>query len=69
MLSKLVPVVGNICESGLGLDDDVYNVVADEVDVILNSAANTTFNERLACNFFFKKNLYFLVCNLQNVTI
>lgn len=53
MLSKLVPVVGNICESGLGLDDDVYNVVADEVDVILNSAANTTFNERLACNFFF----------------
>ncbi|XP_061372165.1 fatty acyl-CoA reductase 2, chloroplastic-like [Gastrolobium bilobum] len=46
MLSKLVPVVGNICESNLGLDEDSSDVIADEVDVIVNSAANTTFDER-----------------------
>lgn len=50
MLSKLVPVVGNICETNLGLDDDLSDVIADEVDVIVNSAANTTFDERLASN-------------------
>ncbi|MED6184745.1 hypothetical protein PIB30_050471 [Stylosanthes scabra] len=47
MLSKLVPIVGNICESNLGLDEDSANVIMDEVDVIVNSAANTTFDERL----------------------
>ena len=47
MLSKLVPVVGNICESNLGLDENLSEVMADEVDVIVNSAANTTFDERL----------------------
>ncbi|KAE9585312.1 hypothetical protein Lal_00018135 [Lupinus albus] len=46
MLRKLVPVVGNICESNIGLDGDAYDVIADEVDVIVNSAANTTFDER-----------------------
>ncbi|MED6106226.1 hypothetical protein PIB30_002679 [Stylosanthes scabra] len=46
MLSKLVPVVGNICESNLGLDEESSTVIADEVDVIVNSAANTTFDER-----------------------
>lgn len=47
MLSKLVPVVGNICEHNLGLDEDISNVIEEEVDVIVNSAANTTFDERL----------------------
>ncbi|WVY97448.1 hypothetical protein V8G54_029599 [Vigna mungo] len=46
MLSKLVPVVGNICEHNLGLDEDISNVIEEEVDVIVNSAANTTFDER-----------------------
>ncbi|PON82436.1 Fatty acyl-CoA reductase [Trema orientale] len=46
MLSKLVPVVGNVCESDLGLDDDVAETIAKEVDVLVNSAANTTFDER-----------------------
>ncbi|KAL1353520.1 hypothetical protein HN51_017451 [Arachis hypogaea] len=46
MMSKLVPVVGNICESNLGLDEDSSAVIADEVDIIVNSAANTTFDER-----------------------
>lgn len=47
MLSKLVPVVGNVCESNLGLEEDLVNSIANEVDVIVNSAANTTFDERL----------------------
>ncbi|KAL6536456.1 Fatty acyl-CoA reductase 2 [Orobanche gracilis] len=46
MLSKLVPVVGNVCETELGLDEDATNSIAKEVDVIINSAANTTFDER-----------------------
>ena len=46
MLSKLVPVVGNVSESDLGLDDDLAEIIAKEVDVIVNSAANTTFDER-----------------------
>ncbi|XP_024024401.1 fatty acyl-CoA reductase 2 [Morus notabilis] len=46
MLSKLVPVVGNVCESDLGLDDALAGTIAKEVDVIVNSAANTTFDER-----------------------
>ena len=47
MFSKLVPVVGNVCESDLGFDDDLADVIAKEVDIIVNSAANTTFDERL----------------------
>lgn len=48
MLSKLVPVIGNVCESNLGLDDDTADVIAKDVDIIVNSAANTTFDERLS---------------------
>ncbi|KAK3003100.1 hypothetical protein RJ639_020219 [Escallonia herrerae] len=46
MLSKLVPVVGNLCESNLGLDADSVDVIANQVDLIVHSAANTTFDER-----------------------
>ncbi|WRX23895.1 Fatty acyl-coenzyme A reductase [Theobroma cacao] len=46
MLSKLVPVVGNVCESDLGLDGELADMIAKEVDIIVNSAANTTFDER-----------------------
>lgn len=46
MLSKLVPVVGNVCESDLGLEGDIADLIAKEVEVIVNSAANTTFDER-----------------------
>lgn len=46
MLSKLVPVIGNVCESNLGLDEDAADVIAKDVDIIVNSAANTTFDER-----------------------
>ncbi|KAJ4823884.1 Fatty acyl-CoA reductase 2 [Turnera subulata] len=46
MMSKIVPVLGDICESNLGLEEDLVDEIANEVDVIVNSAANTTFDER-----------------------
>lgn len=51
MLEKLVPVVGNVCDSDLGLEDGFAYKMAKEVDVIVNSAANTTFDERFDLEF------------------
>lgn len=48
MLSKLVPVVGNLCEPNLGLDKDLEVMMAEDVDIIINSAGNTNFHERSA---------------------
>ncbi|KAA8517160.1 hypothetical protein F0562_017453 [Nyssa sinensis] len=45
MLSKLVPVVGNVSESDLGFEEDLADLIANDVDVIANSAANTTLDE------------------------
>lgn len=49
MLRKLIPVVGNVREANLGLEAGLADEISEEVDVIINSAANTTFDER----FFF----------------
>ncbi|XP_030966446.1 fatty acyl-CoA reductase 2-like isoform X2 [Quercus lobata] len=46
MMRKLVPVAGNVCEPNLGMDPDTANEIAKEVDVIINSAGNTNFDER-----------------------
>ncbi|XP_039173869.1 fatty acyl-CoA reductase 2, chloroplastic [Eucalyptus grandis] len=46
MLSKLVPVNGDIRESNMGIGDDSFCQITQEVDVIINSAANTTLDER-----------------------
>ncbi|KAL7134061.1 hypothetical protein ABFS83_11G001800 [Erythranthe nasuta] len=46
MLSKLIPVVGNVCETNLGLDKHTFDFMTNELDLIINSAANTTFDER-----------------------
>ncbi|KAA8516954.1 hypothetical protein F0562_017228 [Nyssa sinensis] len=46
LLSKLVPVVGDVCKSNIGLEESLADVIAREVDVIVHSAANTTFDER-----------------------
>ncbi|KAL8096638.1 hypothetical protein AgCh_037567 [Apium graveolens] len=46
ILSKLVPVVGNMSETNIGIEADVANRIAREVDLIINSAATTTFDER-----------------------
>lgn len=46
MLTKLIPVVGNVCETNLGIEEDMAGIIAKDVDIIVNSAANTTFDER-----------------------
>ncbi|PIA60027.1 hypothetical protein AQUCO_00400714v1 [Aquilegia coerulea] len=46
MLSKLVPVVGNVCEQNLGIETDLIDEITSQVDIIVNSAASTTFDER-----------------------
>ncbi|XP_048135582.1 fatty acyl-CoA reductase 2, chloroplastic-like [Rhodamnia argentea] len=46
MLSKLVPVKGDIRESNMGIADDLLHQITREVDVVINSAANTTWDER-----------------------
>uniref|UniRef100_A0A2K2A4W9 Fatty acyl-CoA reductase n=1 Tax=Populus trichocarpa TaxID=3694 RepID=A0A2K2A4W9_POPTR len=53
MLSKLVPVVGNVCESNLGFEEDLADEIANEVDVIINSAANTSFDESMCFQAIF----------------
>lgn len=52
MQRKLVPVVGNVTEANLGLEPAVAAEIAEEVDVIINSAANTTFDERFKFLYF-----------------
>jgi len=46
MLSKLIPLAGNVCEPDLGIDENSAGMIAEDVDVIVNSAANTNFHER-----------------------
>lgn len=54
MWSKLVPVIGNVREDNVGIEAEAADEIAGEVDIIVNSAANTSFDER----FFF----VFLLC-------
>ncbi|KAK3406945.1 hypothetical protein EUGRSUZ_K03070 [Eucalyptus grandis] len=46
MLNKLVPVKGDIREMNMGIGDNLLCQITQEVDVIINSAANTTLDER-----------------------
>ncbi|KAL0432839.1 UNVERIFIED_CONTAM: Fatty acyl-CoA reductase 2 [Sesamum latifolium] len=43
---KLIPVVGNICKSNLGMDTYYTHIITEEVDVIIGSAASTNLNDR-----------------------
>ncbi|XP_048560343.1 alcohol-forming fatty acyl-CoA reductase-like [Triticum urartu] len=51
---KVVPLAGDIMASHLGLDNARVDALSEEIDVILNVAATTSFYERydvaLACN-------------------
>ncbi|GAV66464.1 Sterile domain-containing protein/NAD_binding_4 domain-containing protein, partial [Cephalotus follicularis] len=44
--SKLIPVVGDIGQPSLGMDASLATMIAQEVDVIINSAADTNFDQR-----------------------
>lgn len=52
-MNKLVPVAGDVSQPGLGLELGVADQIADEVHVIVHSAGNTTFDERLRRILFF----------------
>lgn len=43
---KLVPVVGDVREANIGIAPELADEIAEQVDIIVNSAANTTFDER-----------------------
>ncbi|KAF8776311.1 hypothetical protein HU200_003651 [Digitaria exilis] len=44
--TKLVPVVGDVREANIGIAPELADEIAEQVDIIINSAANTTFDER-----------------------
>ncbi|EYU21147.1 hypothetical protein MIMGU_mgv1a019387mg, partial [Erythranthe guttata] len=46
MAKNLVPVIGNITEPNLGMDPDSAHAIMKDVNVIIESAANTNINER-----------------------
>ncbi|WZY87738.1 hypothetical protein YC2023_044473 [Brassica napus] len=44
--NKLIPVIGDIGEENLGIDSETADKISDEIDVIINSAGRTTFDDR-----------------------
>ncbi|KAJ4796456.1 Fatty acyl-CoA reductase [Rhynchospora pubera] len=46
MLKKIIPVLGNVRETGIGIKPEIAREIEEEVDIIVNSAASTTFDER-----------------------
>ncbi|OMO68845.1 Male sterility, NAD-binding protein [Corchorus olitorius] len=46
MYSKLVPVVGNVGTSNLGMEEDLASEIAKEVQIIVNSAGDIVFDQR-----------------------
>lgn len=63
-LEQVVPVAGNICETNIGIQEDVAHSIAREVDIIIHSASSTEFDGRysdLIYLTFSNYNLYFFV--------
>ncbi|CAA7060502.1 unnamed protein product [Microthlaspi erraticum] len=46
MKSKLIPVVGDMGEENLGIEAETAEKISEEIDVIINSAGRTTFDDR-----------------------
>ncbi|CAG7905500.1 unnamed protein product [Brassica rapa] len=45
MKSKLIPVTGDIGEENLGMDSETADKISEEIDVIINTAGRTTFDD------------------------
>ncbi len=52
MKKKLTAVSGTISNDDLGMDSDLADELASKVDVIVNSAATTAFDERSPYNSY-----------------
>ena len=50
MLKRLVPVPGDLTQTSLGLEEETARVIIKEIDIIVSSGANTTFDERFLCD-------------------
>ncbi|KAK1399900.1 Fatty acyl-CoA reductase [Heracleum sosnowskyi] len=46
MQEKLIPVAGDVSESDIGIESNIAAEIAEVVNVVVNSSANTTFDER-----------------------
>lgn len=55
ILGKLIPIAGNVHETNLGMGIVTAHQIAEEIDLIIDSAANTTFDERF---FIYLLNFY-----------
>src|ERR1044072_3840440 len=44
---KVVPVNGDVCEKNLGIPEDQADEIAGQLDIVINSAGNVTFNPPL----------------------
>lgn len=56
---KLVPIAGNILEPNLGMDKESIDSIRKDVHVIIQSAASTTFDGRLASTLIiYLNNIY-----------
>jgi fatty acyl-CoA reductase len=56
---KVSTVLGNMSQEFLGMDPSMYAALAEELDIIVNSAGTTTFDERWGyCDSFFSRFLY-----------
>ncbi|GLJ37412.1 hypothetical protein SUGI_0760010 [Cryptomeria japonica] len=72
MATKIVPVVGDVALNDLGIEESLRDELCAKVDIVVNSAATTTFNERydisMKVNALGSKNVIDFCkrcCNLQ----
>jgi len=45
--SKIAPIAGDLVISGLGLSEEHKKILLNEVEIIINSAASTNFDDPL----------------------
>ncbi|KAL9295596.1 putative oxidoreductase [Arabidopsis thaliana] len=65
ILSKLLPVVEDIAEDNLGVDSETSLKISEEIDIIISSAATTTFDDSL-WNFTGPWRIYSDACQRGN---
>ncbi|CAH8363386.1 unnamed protein product [Eruca vesicaria subsp. sativa] len=46
MKNKLIPIIGDIGEENLGMNSEAADKISEEIDVIINCAGRTTFDDR-----------------------
>lgn len=63
MLNKLIPVAGDVCKSDLGIETNFAAEIAQVVNVVVNSSASTTFDERFLINQIYLFTLY--ICDFK----